>query len=255
MEISMSDMAGTETGVRRARGGGGATRRAERTAVSFETAKFIQRNIPNFEILNEEALQIIEYNAALNLTVGSEREKFNYLTTLTKIEHQTLTLNFLVKENSTAAAELAATSVLRRKGRVLDAMSDSVGALRRRFDKQDELLLDELNNATTQLVSFVLGGGKNNSADEYRLKLKKLEAERDAVESRVSLRSAGSYEPQKAITLDAVRAVIPLGPRWSNFRLPPDLSKIERVREARAPIRRKSRNEATPFSLSERRET
>ncbi|MCB1407276.1 MAG: trimethylamine methyltransferase family protein [Rhodobacteraceae bacterium] len=48
---------------RRARGGGGAARRAERTAVSVETAKFITRNIPNFEILNEEALQIIEYNA------------------------------------------------------------------------------------------------------------------------------------------------------------------------------------------------
>jgi trimethylamine--corrinoid protein Co-methyltransferase len=49
--------------MRRARGGGGAARRAERTAVSFETARFIERNIPNFEILNEEALQIIEANA------------------------------------------------------------------------------------------------------------------------------------------------------------------------------------------------
>jgi trimethylamine--corrinoid protein Co-methyltransferase len=54
----------SDTGAgRRVRGGGGATRRAERTAVSFETAKFIARNIPNFEILNEEALQIIEWNA------------------------------------------------------------------------------------------------------------------------------------------------------------------------------------------------
>lgn len=48
---------------RRARGGGGASRRAERTAISFETARYIERNIPNFEILNEEALQIIEANA------------------------------------------------------------------------------------------------------------------------------------------------------------------------------------------------
>ncbi len=48
---------------RRARGGGGGARRAERTAVSFESARFISRNIPNFEILNEEALQIIEWNA------------------------------------------------------------------------------------------------------------------------------------------------------------------------------------------------
>ncbi|MQY41374.1 trimethylamine methyltransferase [Epibacterium sp. SM1969] len=48
---------------RRARGGGGAARRAERTAVKIETAKYITRNVPNFEVLNEEALQIIEANA------------------------------------------------------------------------------------------------------------------------------------------------------------------------------------------------
>ena len=57
------DVAGAAGAGRRARGGGGSARRAERTAVSLETARFIQRNIPNFEILNEEALQIIEANA------------------------------------------------------------------------------------------------------------------------------------------------------------------------------------------------
>ena len=48
---------------RRTRGGGGAARRAERTAVNIEAAKYIERNIPNFEVLNEEAMQIIETNA------------------------------------------------------------------------------------------------------------------------------------------------------------------------------------------------
>ncbi|MCA3558698.1 MAG: trimethylamine methyltransferase family protein, partial [Rhodobacter sp.] len=48
---------------RRARGGGGSARRAERTAISFDVAGYIRRNIPNFEILNEEALEIIEWNA------------------------------------------------------------------------------------------------------------------------------------------------------------------------------------------------
>jgi len=48
---------------RRARGGGGAARRAERTAVKIETAKYIERNIPLFEVLNDEALSIIEQNA------------------------------------------------------------------------------------------------------------------------------------------------------------------------------------------------
>ena len=48
---------------RRGRGGGGAARRAERSAVSIETARFITRNIPDFEVLTAEALEIIETNA------------------------------------------------------------------------------------------------------------------------------------------------------------------------------------------------
>ena len=57
----------SEAGGRRRGKGGGAARRAERTAVVIETAKYIERKIPNFEILNEEALQIIETNAEIIL--------------------------------------------------------------------------------------------------------------------------------------------------------------------------------------------
>jgi trimethylamine---corrinoid protein Co-methyltransferase len=48
---------------RRARGGGGAARRAERTAVRIEAARYIERNIPNLDILTAEGLEIIEANA------------------------------------------------------------------------------------------------------------------------------------------------------------------------------------------------
>ncbi|REC53728.1 trimethylamine methyltransferase [Rhodosalinus sediminis] len=47
---------------RRARTGGGAARRAERSAHRVETARFIERNIPLFEVLDEAALEIIEAN-------------------------------------------------------------------------------------------------------------------------------------------------------------------------------------------------
>lgn len=62
MAEAAAEAAAEGTG-RRARGGGGAARRAERSAVSVETARYITRNIPNFEILDEEALSIIEANA------------------------------------------------------------------------------------------------------------------------------------------------------------------------------------------------
>ncbi|MBJ3763003.1 trimethylamine methyltransferase family protein [Maribius pontilimi] len=53
---------------KRGRGaGGGAARRAERSAVSFETARFITRNIPDFEVLTPEAIEIIESNAEILL--------------------------------------------------------------------------------------------------------------------------------------------------------------------------------------------
>ena len=58
----MSDEAAARGG-RRGRSGGGAARRAARTAVSIETAKYIERNIPNLDVLNDEALSIIEANA------------------------------------------------------------------------------------------------------------------------------------------------------------------------------------------------
>lgn len=50
-------------GGRRGRGGGGAARRAERTAPKLEAARFITRRVPDFEILDAEALEIIEANA------------------------------------------------------------------------------------------------------------------------------------------------------------------------------------------------
>ncbi|MDB6178080.1 trimethylamine methyltransferase family protein [Paracoccus sp. Z330] len=45
------------------RAGGGAARRAERTATRFEFSRFITRNVPDLEVLNAEALEIIEANA------------------------------------------------------------------------------------------------------------------------------------------------------------------------------------------------
>ena len=46
----------SEATTTRRRGGGGAARRAARSAVSFESARFIERSVPNFEVFNDEAI-------------------------------------------------------------------------------------------------------------------------------------------------------------------------------------------------------
>lgn len=52
---------------RRGRSGGGAARRAARANVTVETAKYIERNIPLYEVLTDEALAVIEANAEIVL--------------------------------------------------------------------------------------------------------------------------------------------------------------------------------------------
>src|SRR4051812_49170516 len=63
-DAAMGDaLAEQSTGGRRGRSGGGAARRAERTAVRIEGAPPILRRIPNYEILDEDGLALIEANA------------------------------------------------------------------------------------------------------------------------------------------------------------------------------------------------
>src|SRR6185369_13557238 len=84
------------------------------------------------------ANSILEYNATLNLMSGSEREKFGYLKTISDSENQTFSLNVRTAPNSSEATELAVTTLLQRKGRVLDALSDNLAMLRQRFNTEDQ---------------------------------------------------------------------------------------------------------------------
>ena len=61
--VTMNGTATGTRGQRRRSRGGGAAKRAERTAIRIESARFIERRIPVFELLDEEALATIEDGA------------------------------------------------------------------------------------------------------------------------------------------------------------------------------------------------
>src|ERR1700732_798589 len=75
--------------------------------------------------------QAAEENLALNLAIGSEHDRVAYADTLAYQTSRTISLNIYDAPNDRAAAELAAQMILQRKGRVLDAVTDSMTALRR----------------------------------------------------------------------------------------------------------------------------
>src|SRR5262249_54173599 len=101
---------------------------------------------------------VSERNIALNLVTGSERQKLAYLATLSEETDQIISLHARSAPDDSTARSLAATTILQRKGRVLDAMYDNFSALRKRFNAQDQALLDQLKETSAQLARLVLRG-------------------------------------------------------------------------------------------------
>jgi CHAT domain-containing protein/Tfp pilus assembly protein PilF len=145
----------------------------------------------------------------LNLTIGSERQKFAYFTAQLQKPDITITLHARLARDDEAARDLAATTVLQRKGRILDALSENLLALRRRFNTQDQSLLDGLSALNSQLSRLVLSGPQKRSLEEHQHEIKTLQEQRERLEAEISRRSAGSYEVSQPVTLAAVQAIIP----------------------------------------------
>jgi CHAT domain-containing protein/Tfp pilus assembly protein PilF len=155
---------------------------------------------------------ISEYNAALILTTGSEDQKRRYLGTLSSETDYVVSLHLRSLVNDASAARLALTTILRRKGRALDAMTEQLAALRRRSDPQDRALLDQLETARAKLSALVLrGAGGETSEAEQRAAIAKLEAEAQQLEAAVSARSAEFRAQSQPVTIESVQAALPAG--------------------------------------------
>jgi tetratricopeptide (TPR) repeat protein len=136
------------------------------------------------------ARAIEERNIALNTRTGSERQKAVYLATLTKRTESTISLHASAAPNNATARDLALTVILQRKGRALDAMTDSLAALRRRSNSLDQTLLNQLQEANAQLARLVFNGPQRVPPAEHQKQIKALEERKENLEAEISTRSA-----------------------------------------------------------------
>jgi CHAT domain-containing protein/Tfp pilus assembly protein PilF len=163
------------------------------------------------------ASELEEYYVGLNLGAGSEREKLAFLDKLSLRSARNISFHTRVAPGLAAARDLALTTVLRRKGRVQDVMSEGLAALRGRLAAEDRRLLDRLAEVTSGLAKLVLGGPQKTTAEDHRRQVEALEEERESLEAEVSRRSAGFYRQTRPATLDAVRQAIPEGAALVEF--------------------------------------
>lgn len=153
--------------------------------------------------------EIRERNLALVLTTGSENQKRLYMAKLASETDSAISLHLNLAPANREAARLALTTVLRRKGRALDAMTDQIGALRRRFDQKDRELLDRLSTIRTRLATLVLGGPGAMAIAQHRKQVERLEAEVEELEGQVSARSSLFRAQAQPVTIERVQQALP----------------------------------------------
>src|SRR5262249_31310657 len=117
---------------------------AETTTMTFNLALLAARRGDTAQAIAylTRGLEVSEYNAALILNAGSEEQKRAYLATLVSELDYTVSLHLRSVPTDLSAGRLALTTILRRKGRALDAMTEQLTALRRRANPEDQALLE-----------------------------------------------------------------------------------------------------------------
>jgi len=158
-----------------------------------------------------------EGNFALNLAIGSERQKLAYLALFSQRIDFTLSLHSQVAPNDPQALDIAFTTLLRRKARGLDAMTDTIAIFRRHATPQDQAFFDQLAQVRSQLAALTLKGPNATKPGIYRTQLQQLEDEVDKLEAELSSRSAGFRTQTLPVTLNTVRAAIPSGTALVEF--------------------------------------
>jgi CHAT domain-containing protein/Tfp pilus assembly protein PilF len=152
---------------------------------------------------------VIERNIEMNLAIGSERQKLSYLNGVAERTDRTISLNVDLAPGDPTASALAALVLLQRKGRVLDAMSESFASLRQRSTPEEQSIIERYNETTSQLARLVLNGPQQLSFEEHQKTVGDLEERKERLESEISRRSAEFRAGSQAVTLAAVQAAIP----------------------------------------------
>jgi CHAT domain-containing protein/tetratricopeptide (TPR) repeat protein len=167
-------------------------------------------DVANAVLFQRRVDTIVEQQLRLNLVIGSERQKLAIAQTTAERTDRTLSLNLYQAHDDPDASALAALVLLQRKGRVLDAMTDTFAAARQRVaDASDRDLLDQLKSTTADLARLAFNPPERMSADDRQQQIEQLASRKEALESDLSKHSAAYRAELQPVTLDAVQAAIP----------------------------------------------
>ncbi|MEO6776690.1 MAG: CHAT domain-containing protein [Kofleriaceae bacterium] len=170
---------------------------------SGETAKAEQTLATSLELAEKELVNV--------LRTGTESDHAIYFS---KNNYQLdLAVNFglTYAPHSAVAARLGLTTLLRRKGRVLDAAAASMATIRAKLSPADKRLLDDLASARAQLAKLTVAGPAATGPDDYAKSVASLEDQIQKLEIEVGKKSAAYRATSLPIELAPIQKLLPRG--------------------------------------------
>ncbi len=121
----------------------------------------------------------------------------------------TLSLGGAAGPSEPAAARLALRTLLRAKGRLLDASADEMAVLRARLDDAGRAVFDDLARVTAAISASAARGETAEASPEARDRLARLSAERRRLEALIADRSSVYRADEALATVEDVAARVP----------------------------------------------
>jgi CHAT domain-containing protein/tetratricopeptide (TPR) repeat protein len=143
------------------------------------------------------------------LAVGSERKRLAYARDLLNDLHKVLSFTFAVAPPNAAVGRFAARLALERKGRVLDAVAQTVKLTRGSPDAGAQALADRLQAVRTEITGMVTPTPRSRRSPPPKAELARLHQEEERLEAELSHRGALLDPDLEPVTLESVQAALP----------------------------------------------
>ncbi len=165
--------------------------------------------IAKAEKLLHDALEIAERDLALVLKTGTEADHAVYFGRNNYQLDTAINFQLDYAAKSPSASRLGLTTLLRRKGRVLDAAAANLATIRSKLSPEDKKLLDDLASARATLAKLTVAGPSATGEVDYAKEVARLEDQIVKLELAVGKKSAAYRAASQVIDLPSVQKLIP----------------------------------------------
>lgn len=156
-----------------------------------------------------QGLQVEDHNLSTHLPFQSEREQLAYLDSISRSDHGMISLHLQHLPDNSDASQLALLTLLQRKGRILDVVSDSYQRLRHRLTGEYPPLLDQLSATRQELARLIFSRDLALSPNQYQARLTQLEAQANQLERRLSRQSSPLQAQSQPVDMADIAAQLP----------------------------------------------